>query len=97
MWRAAGVAVLVSAALIVLSFALDTGSSGARDAAPNLGVVSIYVLAPLSVLWLIIAAIRPSTPIAAVTAARAGRGHSSRQVTSGRNTKARPGGVPGRA
>lgn len=61
MWGTVGwpvMAVLVSAALIVLSFVLDTGSSGARDAALILGVVSIYVLAPLSVLWLIIAAIR---------------------------------------
>jgi hypothetical protein len=47
--------------LLVLAFALDTGGERARDAALIVGAPTLYVLLPLSVLWLLVAVLRRAT------------------------------------
>lgn len=49
------VSLVVSAVLLVVAFGLDLGSETQRDAALLVGTVTLYVLAPLSVIWLIAA------------------------------------------
>ena len=49
------VSLVVSAVLLVLAYGLDLGSETQRDAALLVGTVTLYVLAPLSVIWLIAA------------------------------------------
>ena len=60
MWRAirwpVG-AVVVSAALIGLSFLLDMGGRQARDAALLIGANTMFILLPASVIWLLVAVI----------------------------------------
>ena len=51
-------AMVVVGLLLILAFALDTGSERARDAALLIGAPTLYVLLPLAVLWLIVALIR---------------------------------------
>lgn len=48
-------AVVVSAALIGLSFALDMGGMWARDVALMLGSSTLFMFLPASVIWLLIA------------------------------------------
>jgi hypothetical protein len=51
-------ALVVVGLLLMLAFALDTGSEGARDAALLIGAPTLYLLLPLAVLWLIVALVR---------------------------------------
>lgn len=46
---------IVTGTLLVVAFGLDLGSESQRDAALLVGTVALYVLAPLSVIWLIAA------------------------------------------
>jgi hypothetical protein len=52
------VAVLSCAVLYLVATLLDRGGERARDWALLIGVPTLYVLLPLSVLWLIVAAVR---------------------------------------
>jgi hypothetical protein len=47
--------VVVSGALIGLSFLLDMGGREARDAALLIGACSMFLLLPASVIWLLVA------------------------------------------
>jgi hypothetical protein len=51
-------ALAVVGLLLVLAFALDTGSERSRDAALLIGAPTLYVLLPLAILWLIVALVR---------------------------------------
>jgi hypothetical protein len=42
-------------ALVAIAFLLDMGPPGARDAALLLGTYALYVLLPLSSIWLVVA------------------------------------------
>lgn len=44
---------VLTVTLLVVAFGLDKGSEAQRDAALMVGTVALYVLAPLSVIWLI--------------------------------------------
>jgi hypothetical protein len=60
-WRAVRgpvVALVVVGVLVMVAFLLDAGSTGMRDAALLIGVVTLYVLLPLSVLWLVVELVR---------------------------------------
>ncbi len=46
---------VISALLLVGAFGLDLGTEAQRDAALLVGTVTLYVLAPLSIIWLIAA------------------------------------------
>jgi hypothetical protein len=56
--RAAAIAVVAALALVLVAFVLDTGGTGARDAALLIGSVALYLLLPLAVLWLVVALLR---------------------------------------
>jgi hypothetical protein len=61
MWRTLRwplLAVAISGLLAILAFWLDTGGAAGRDVALVVGSVALYVLIPLSLLWLAFAAIR---------------------------------------
>lgn len=49
------VSLVVSAVLLIVAFGLDLGSEAQRDAALLVGTITLYVLAPLSAIWLIAA------------------------------------------
>jgi membrane protease YdiL (CAAX protease family) len=52
------VGLVVVGVLIALAFALDTGSATNRDVALIIGAPTLFVLLPLAVVWLIVAAVR---------------------------------------
>jgi hypothetical protein len=49
--------VLTTAVLIVLSFVLDTGGARSRDLALLVGVLSFYVLVPVTVVCVVVATV----------------------------------------
>ncbi len=55
-WRSVrwpALSLLASGLLVALAFALDGGSSAQRDAALIIGSVSLYILVPATVIWLL--------------------------------------------
>lgn len=52
-WTGPIVSLVVSGLLLGLAFGLDLGTEAQRDAALLVGTVTLYVLAPLSIIWLI--------------------------------------------
>lgn len=51
-------ALAVAVGVLLVAFALDTGSPRQRDAALVIGSLALYGLLPLAVLWLLVAAVR---------------------------------------
>ena len=51
------VALAVGALLLLVAMMLDRGGAQSRDAALLIGVVALYVVLPLAVLWLIVVAV----------------------------------------
>ncbi len=47
------VSLVLTGTLLAVAFGLDLGSESQRDAALLVGTVALYVLAPLSLIWLI--------------------------------------------
>ncbi len=51
------VALAVALVVLVLALVLDQGSAGSRDAALIVGSLALYLLIPLSVIWLVVAVV----------------------------------------
>ena len=57
LWLIPAIALLTAAALIVLAFVLDTGDARSRELALLVGVLGLYVAAPIAVICVIAATV----------------------------------------
>jgi hypothetical protein len=57
LWLVPAIAVLTTAALTVLAIVLDTGDARSRDLALLVGALTFYVVAPITVICVIVATV----------------------------------------
>lgn len=57
LWLIPAIAALTTAALVVLAFVLDTGGARSREIALLVGVLGLYVLAPVTVVCVVVATV----------------------------------------